>query len=101
MILSQNHHTTSASSFQKTVNCFVELIKRLLVVLPHGIHDAMLEMILQDDAADALYGAVDGRKLDEHVAAVPAIGNHLLDGFEMTDEPRMRLRTALVCVWLC
>lgn len=73
--------------FQETVEGLVELLERFFIIVTHGIHDAMLKMILQDDAADPLDGAVNSRKLDEHVTAVPAIRNHLLDGFEMANEP--------------
>ena len=59
-------------------------------------------MVLEDDAADALDGAVDRRELHEHLAAVAPVLDHVLDGFEVADEPRhavehrLRLRVAVL-----
>ena len=57
----------------------------LLVALLHGIDDAVLDVILQDHLADVGDRCAHGGDLDEHLAAVPAVGDHLPDRFQMAD----------------
>ena len=95
--------------FQELVDGFIQVFDGLFVVVLHRMDDAVADVVLEDEAADAFDGGVDGGELDEDVAAVAAVFDHLADGFEVADEAchavehGFRLRvgvTVRVGVWM-
>ena len=50
-----------------------------------SVDDAVLDVVLQDHLADVRDRCAHGCDLDEDLAAVPAVGDHLPHGFQMPD----------------
>ena len=59
-----------------------------------GIDDAVVDVVLEDDPAHAGNGRVDGRQLDQDVAAVAAVFDHALDGFDVARNARQPVEDA-------
>ena len=72
--------------FHKLINGGAQVVQCLLVVIFHGINDAVADMILQNDLADIVDGRLDRCQLYQHLTAVSAILHHFLHAFQMTDE---------------
>ena len=76
---------TSGRSLDEFPDGGAELVDGLLVALLDGVHDAVAQMILEDDLAGVVQRAADSRKLHQHLAAVAAVLDHLPDFFKMAD----------------
>ena len=50
-----------------------------------SVDDAVLDVVLQDHLADVRDRCAHGGDLDEDLAAVPAVGDHLPHGLQMAD----------------
>ncbi len=74
--------------FDEAINSLIELLQCLLIIIADSIDNTMLKMVLEYDATDSLDGAINSGKLYEHFAAVSSVLYHVLNGFEMTNEPR-------------
>lgn len=64
-----------------------ELVDGLLVALLDCVHDAVAQVVLQDDLAGVVQGAADGGELDQHLAAVVALLDHPFYLFQVADGP--------------
>lgn len=71
--------------FHKSVDCFLQILDRLLVAMFHRIHDTVFDVILKYDLAGIIDSRLNRGQLDQHLAAVSAALDHSLNGFEMTD----------------
>jgi hypothetical protein len=76
----------------------VQIFKRLHVSLNRCVHDAVIDMVLQDDLGSIAQSRADSGKLNQNISAVPAILHHALDRFEMPQrsaesiQNRLRIR---------
>ena len=66
---------------------FVQLLDGLGVPGLDRVHDAVVDMVLQNNIAGAVDGGTDRGQLDQNFGAVPALLDHGLDRSEMTDGP--------------
>ena len=60
-----------------------------------GIDDAVVDMVLEDDPAHTGDGRMDGGQLDQDVAAVAAVFDHALDGFDVARNARQAVEDTL------
>ena len=61
----------------------------------HRVHQAVPDMVLQDQLSGAVYGGFDGGKLDQYLAAVHAVFHHLPHLFQMADGTRQPVQHRL------
>lgn len=88
------------------IDCGIELFDELIVAGFYGVCNAVLKMILENDARRAAQRRAHRRKLDENIRAVTLVLDHALYGFEMPDGARepvynglaLRVRMRMVVV---
>ena len=71
--------------FDKFIDGLAEIGDGLLIAQLDGGDDAVLDMILEDHLADVGDRRADRSDLDEDLAAVAAVFDHLPHGFQMPD----------------
>ena len=71
--------------FYELVDCVVELVYHFLIALFDCVDYTMLKMILQNNLACVVDSRLNGGKLNENVAAILVVFDHLLNLLKMTD----------------
>ena len=84
------------------VDGVIQILDRLLIVVLYRFCDAVLHMILQDNAAYPAQGGPYRSKLDQDLRTISSGFHHPPDGFHMSDSPGqpVQYRRGL-CVIMC
>ena len=68
-----------------SVNGVVQKLNFIQIACDHGVRDAVLQMILQNNAGGAIQGGSDGGELHQYLGTVAALLHHAFDGLQMPD----------------
>lgn len=74
---------TCCELFQEPVDGVVQVYYGLLIPLFDGLHNAVADMVFQDQVAGVVDGGPDGGQLDQDLAAVCIVFDHPFDRLNM------------------
>ena len=71
--------------FHKPIDRLFQIFDRFLVAMLYRIYDAVFYMVLQYELTGVIDSGFNCRQLNQYLAAIPAVFDHSLDRFKMTD----------------